>query len=114
MVAHKSRSTGFSLMQSTWWLSSLGNFLVWARLDVRPAGTAQVLDCDGNTLNYESEDNARAALLDAEFQAFDGIDESDAERMGRSEEHTSALQSLMRISYAVFCLKTKKIHKLNK
>src|SRR3546814_7782703 len=26
---------------------------------------------------------------------------------GRSEEHTSALQSLMRISYAVFCLKKK-------
>src|SRR3546814_2705614 len=30
----------------------------------------------------------------------------------RSEEHTSELQSLMRISYAVFCLK-KKIHKYN-
>src|SRR3546814_6385963 len=28
----------------------------------------------------------------------------------RSEEHTSALQSLMRISYAVFCLKKKKIY----
>src|SRR3546814_1439340 len=28
----------------------------------------------------------------------------------RSEEHTSELQSLMRISYAVFCLKTKIIH----
>src|SRR3546814_1442047 len=28
--------------------------------------------------------------------------------MDRSEEHTSELQSLMRISYAVFCLKTKK------
>src|SRR3546814_7710833 len=27
----------------------------------------------------------------------------------RSEEHTSALQSLMRISYAVFCLKNKKL-----
>src|SRR3546814_1545627 len=27
--------------------------------------------------------------------------------MGRSEEHTSELQSLMRISYAVFCLKKK-------
>src|SRR3546814_14710730 len=27
---------------------------------------------------------------------------------GRSEEHTSELQSLMRISYAVFCLKKKK------
>src|SRR3546814_6521624 len=29
-------------------------------------------------------------------------------RIGRSEEHTSELQSLMRISYAVFCLKKKK------
>src|SRR3546814_12024601 len=29
---------------------------------------------------------------------------------GRSEEHTSELQSLMRISYAVFCLKKKKTH----
>src|SRR3546814_4930704 len=29
----------------------------------------------------------------------------------RSEEHTSELQSLMRISYAVFCLKKKKIQK---
>src|SRR3546814_2219990 len=28
----------------------------------------------------------------------------------RSEEHTSELQSLMRISYAVFCLNTKKHH----
>src|SRR3546814_1407470 len=30
------------------------------------------------------------------------------ELIGRSEEHTSELQSLMRISYAVFCLKKKK------
>src|SRR3546814_1167439 len=29
---------------------------------------------------------------------------------GRSEEHTSELQSLMRISYAVFCLKKKNNH----
>src|SRR3546814_8241268 len=36
-----------------------------------------------------------------------------AEDDGRSEEHTSELQSLMRISYAVFCLKKKnqKTHK---
>src|SRR3546814_2276317 len=34
--------------------------------------------------------------------AFSGVDKS------RSEEHTSELQSLMRISYAVFCLKKKK------
>src|SRR3546814_1260414 len=33
------------------------------------------------------------------------------DREVRSEEHTSELQSLMRISYAVFCLKKKKTHK---
>src|SRR3546814_5356887 len=32
----------------------------------------------------------------------------DSRRLGRSEEDTSELQSLMRISYAVFCLKKKK------
>src|SRR3546814_1812085 len=31
-------------------------------------------------------------------------------KTGRSEEHTSELRSLMRISYAVFCLKKKKIN----
>src|SRR3546814_3223174 len=34
---------------------------------------------------------------------------SRAPRSSRSEEHTSELQSLMRISYAVFCLKKKKL-----
>src|SRR3546814_2598252 len=33
-----------------------------------------------------------------------------ADPQGRSEEHTSELQSLMRISYAVFCLKKKTKH----
>src|SRR3546814_8602036 len=39
-----------------------------------------------------------------------GSDQSLLDAMGemRSEEHTSELQSLMRISYAVFCLKKKK------
>src|SRR3546814_1804675 len=35
----------------------------------------------------------------------DGNDPSDSSSFYRSEEHTSELQSLMRISYAVFCLK---------
>src|SRR3546814_9659515 len=35
-------------------------------------------------------------------------DEVDRLKKGRSEEHTSELQSLMRISYAVFCLKNKR------
>src|SRR3546814_3225501 len=34
-----------------------------------------------------------------------------AANSGRSEEHTSELQSLMRISYAVFCLKKTKTNK---
>src|SRR3546814_7854640 len=34
--------------------------------------------------------------------------------LSRSEEHTSELQSLMRISYAVFCLKKKRKHKTSK
>src|SRR3546814_3430975 len=39
--------------------------------------------------------------------ALDLVDEGDAATALRSEEHTSELQSLMRISYAVFCLKKK-------
>src|SRR3546814_4473200 len=42
-----------------------------------------------------------------------GQDESLAD-LYRSEEHTSELQSLMRISYAVFCLKKKKKHHIYK
>src|SRR3546814_7570766 len=34
-----------------------------------------------------------------------GVERGDGGVRGRSEEHTSELQSLMRISYAVFCLK---------
>src|SRR3546814_4415991 len=47
---------------------------------------------------------------------YDDIEDSDSllkDRATRSEEHTSELQSLMRISYAVFCLKKKK-YKNNK
>src|SRR3546814_2299309 len=42
-----------------------------------------------------------------------GTPQSDDRLVFRSEEHTSELQSLMRISYAVFCLKKKK-KKVNK
>src|SRR3546814_9551130 len=52
-------------------------------------GTAEVLLDDARRL----AERARAAGVDV-----------------RSEEHTSELQSLMRISYAVFCLKKKKTH----
>src|SRR3546814_6299255 len=44
-----------------------------------------------------------------QFREFRPLRRSDAS--SRSEEHTSELQSLMRISYAVFCLKKKKQQK---
>src|SRR3546814_9407906 len=47
----------------------------------------------------------RDALLDHQPSPFQA---SEAGGLPRSEEHTSELQSLMRISYAVFCLKKKK------
>ena len=65
-----------------WWLATAGNTLIWARLRVLDAGTAEVFDCDGATLPYDSEDSARAALMDAEFVAYDGLDEDDAHDRG--------------------------------
>ena len=65
-----------------WWLATLGRTVVWARLRVREAGTAEVFDSDGATLPYDSEDTARAALMDAEFVALDGLDADDADERG--------------------------------
>ena len=77
-----------------WWLAQLGNTLIWARLRVRPAGTAEVLDSDGNTLSYDSEDTARAQLFDAEFVAYDGLDEEDALSRGFSLGEVQPPQAL--------------------
>src|SRR3546814_4547218 len=57
------------------------------------------------------------AAIDALGAAYVAVERAREERPCagyRSEEHTSELQSLMRISYAVFCLKKKKqyIHSL--
>src|SRR3546814_1923713 len=67
----------------------------WSRFRQRPASQAGADAVDG-----------LADVLDAV-----GVGEADI-AFARSEEHTSELQSLMRISYAVFCLKktTKKTH----
>src|SRR3546814_5510559 len=43
-----------------------------------------------------------------DFEVRLGAEEGDYGAKRRSEEHTAELQSLMRISYAVFCLKKKK------
>src|SRR3546814_7721515 len=51
-------------------------------------------------------------LFKGGYQAVDASFLAELEE--RSEEHTSELQSLMRISYAVFCLKKKKTHDTHK
>src|SRR3546814_4193410 len=47
------------------------------------------------------------------YAAFGALERSGG-GVVRSEEHTSELQSLMRISYAVFCLKKKKKHRYSR
>ena len=86
--------TDFVSPPEQWWLASLGRTLIWARLRVREAGTAEVLDSDGNTLNYDSEDTARAMLLDANFVAFEGLDEDDALERGFSLAELSMVAAL--------------------
>src|SRR3546814_5327438 len=62
-----------------------------------------------NVAHFVQKQRAPIGLFDLALGRFDGAREGPffvAEQ--RSEEHTSELQSLMRISYAVFCLKQKK------
>src|SRR3546814_5451440 len=62
-----------------------------------------------NIKRAETQPGDDFAMMREVFQRrFARALEEDPERTkGRSEEHTSELQSLMRISYAVFCLKKK-------
>ena len=72
------------MTRDQWWLASLGRTVIWARLRVLDAGTAEVFDSDGNTLPYDSEDTARGMLLDAEFVEWEGLDAEDALARGFS------------------------------
>src|SRR3546814_2029996 len=69
--------------------------------EVKLSGQLNLIDVvDDLPQLFNSQNSAQSA-----FFVQDGID--------RSEEHTSELQSLMRISYAVFCLKKKiNLHKI--
>src|SRR3546814_1100487 len=53
--------------------------------------------------SYEKAGDERSLLRGERLKCGDEFDKAK-----RSEEHTSELQSLMRISYAVFCLKKKR------
>src|SRR3546814_1506500 len=70
-------------------------------------GLDAAVDRGGDALAGLVEQADREMRREAGVEAR-GIFARDERRGGRSEEHTSELQSLMRISYAVFCLKKKK------
>src|SRR3546814_10200753 len=78
-------------------------------------GVLNLAHSDGQKDAYARRGNAmRLNGVDSELLDRDGVrrlypylDFSETARF-RSEEHTSELQSLMRISYAVFCLQQKK------
>src|SRR3546814_3394765 len=56
-----------------------------------------------------AQERVEVASPEALLEFFENLDYTpEAWQAGRSEEHTSELPSLMRISYAVFCLKQKK------
>src|SRR3546814_4418362 len=71
--------------------------------------THKVVDDDEQVKGYETGEGEYVMLEEDEIAsvALESTRTIDIEQF-RSEEHTSELQSLMRISYAVFCLKKKK------
>src|SRR3546814_2364304 len=78
--------------------------LVPARIMLSAAFAARQAEADKRDPHHHRHD--RAEVTDPREQER-GSNKPRAERDVRSEEHTSELQSLMRISYAVFCLKKK-------
>src|SRR3546814_4534342 len=71
-------------------------------------GVAAFGRIDG-AVNNAGVEGRMCALHDAGDDDYADIMDVNARGLFRSEEHTSELQSLMRISYAVFCLKKKNI-----
>src|SRR3546814_1311211 len=82
--------------------------------DVAADRSVQVVEVDGRQLKVSNL--GKVLYPDAGFtkgeviQHYVRLAEVMVPHIGRSEEHTSELQSLMRISYAVFCLQKKKTH----
>src|SRR3546814_7667493 len=82
-----------------------------------PAGVdgalGEQIPVDGKPAQIDRRAEPAARDADGPGRDAQGSESGDAGRWSagfRSEEHTSELQSLMRISYAVFCLKKKKKH----
>src|SRR3546814_1336927 len=82
------------------WMSSKFNNFIWNNIKETALNKEErtALIDEENSMLERSAKNLRLLSDD---------EDNDGGEIGRSEEHTSELQSLMRISYAVFCLKKK-------
>src|SRR3546814_8984217 len=74
----------------------------------RPVPADRRLECAGRDRPADRGPRRRRAFRRSLFRGRRPAPRRADRHRGRSEEHTSELQSLMRISYAVFCLKKKK------
>src|SRR3546814_8319921 len=81
---------------------------VWSALYQQRPAPAKGAIFDMSWWRYWTSDPARANGLDVVYLPNVATPQADDTWVERSEEHTSELQSLMRISYAGFCLKKKK------
>src|SRR3546814_8399186 len=98
---------------------------VWLKADhLQPTGTFKIRGATNKIRTLTDAERARGVITAstgnhglgaARAGALAGcpvtvyvVPAAPAEKLARSEEHTSELQSLMRISYAGFCLKKKK------
>src|SRR3546814_4422168 len=87
--------------------SGLPTWTAWQRLPLPAAagGLAALRNADGLIELFLRDKSTKHLLATVQQQAGDVQGPWQTARDMRSEEHTSELQSLMRISYAVFCLK---------
>src|SRR3546814_5486638 len=92
--------------------SDLGEVVAPEEIDVTPEYRRESSDIGGQRWRPGLAELAHGFLHVDSVPVDDGVEgeteDPELLLLARSEEHTSELQSLMRISYAVFCLKKKK------
>src|SRR3546814_9510728 len=100
MIRRPPRSTRTDTLFPYTTLFRSRQYWIGDRRPASPGGVAPSFDCEQRRLHSRRRVRDRSGGRRQERSHYHCV--------RRSEEHTSELQSLMRISYAVFCLKKKK------
>src|SRR3546814_18931330 len=96
-----------SLTQYEWYVPVDGDHHLYFQMLGRQVSSEAERDDFTREFHDKWVDLALNGFNDDDILARESMQAFYADGRGRSEEHTSELQSLMRISYAVFCLKNK-------